>query len=319
MHSSEEDILDSSSSNLDADKSQQEKSNVPVGKKQNEATVYSTFPVQPGGVQDPPAPGNEAAERAEVLTIDDPQIVVLEAAFVTTYNTLASGYCDPLFRTLTDAEISTIGSLAEDGTLAIEVRATGSCRGCDPSLGVDIYDLPTAASVGSQRHLKNDFVHDPSRRLQDLKTCYCSAQAVAQRAPSESEFITAFQPTVKLLQLDCIGSIRECQFGSLFATDIIISFEGDESLLSEGLRAAIEENPKATLNDLFVNSEATCNPDFRVIESVVALFDDFTLNGDFIELNETDATEGCILNSFKESSFAAAAKPKLDLHFFQAF
>jgi hypothetical protein len=42
---------------------------------------------------------------SDVLSLDDPEIKDIEAAFVTTYNAAASTYSDPFFRALTDADI----------------------------------------------------------------------------------------------------------------------------------------------------------------------------------------------------------------------
>jgi hypothetical protein len=78
---------------------------------------------------------------SDVLSLDDPEIEDIEAAFVTSYNAAASTYSEPFFRTLTGADIVLMGEATADGNLVIELRVTGNCRGCNPE-DVEIYGWP---------------------------------------------------------------------------------------------------------------------------------------------------------------------------------
>jgi hypothetical protein len=87
---------------------------------------------------------------------------------------------------------------------------------------VGIYDFPTHP-VFANRLLLNEA--DARRRLQDTETCYCKAQTVADRAPSEAEFIEAYQELVPSINLTCVKSIADCQFGSVFKAALFLSFD----------------------------------------------------------------------------------------------
>jgi hypothetical protein len=204
------------------------------------------------------------------FTGDDAQLRLIQESFVATYNRLALDYCDPLFRTLGDAKIVRFGVNTTDGNLPLEIRVSGTCRDCDPD-NLDIYALPTTLSTTRKLFDNHQLLNNPQRRhLQELEMCYCDAQPVGERPPFESEFVQAYQKSVQSLQLDCIETVGDCNFGTPFSTGIIVEFERDESLSLEEFTSQIEESFKNTINQLYSISEESCNPEFRQVQTVEA-------------------------------------------------
>jgi hypothetical protein len=201
-------------------------------------------------------------------TGEDLELKRIEEMLVSTYNSLVLNYCDPFFRSLLSAEIVRFGVNTTKGNLPLEVRVNGTCRGCDPDT-INLYDLPSVTS-STPRKLIEEIELTTSRRMQGLDTCYCDAQPVGDRAPFESEFVSAYKKSVEAFQLECIGSVGDCQFGTKFATGIVVSFARDELLVSNQLTASIEELFKRTINDLYKTTQENCNPEFRLVESVKA-------------------------------------------------
>jgi hypothetical protein len=159
----------------------------------------------------------------EAGLIDD-DISILEDAFVSTYNGLAMEYCDPYFRTLETAKIIEQGELTSDGNLPVKVQVTGKCRGCDPEK-ISIYDFPTTVISSSRRLFHNTH---PSQRRLAIEACYCKADPIDNRAPSEAEFINAYHNSVSSLEgLSCVGSIGQCHFGSVFETVLYFTLAND--------------------------------------------------------------------------------------------
>jgi hypothetical protein len=108
---------------------------------------------------------------------------------------------------------------------------------------MEIYGLSNQEYVPSglsnQRQLSYHFRHAATRFLEELKGCYCDAQAVAQCTPSESaEYIGIFQVAVESLGLPCINYVGDCQFGSNFETYVVIAFDFNATFISEDLRAS---------------------------------------------------------------------------------
>jgi hypothetical protein len=82
---------------------------------------------------------------------------------------------------------------------------------------------------------------------------------------------SSIQLEVKKVDECCVSSIGKSDFGSTFGSDLVIDFEADDLLTVEEFQASIEESFKRALNDL-CSDAASCNPDFRQVDSVVAQF-----------------------------------------------
>ncbi len=143
-----------------------------------------------------------------------------------------------------------------------------NCRDCDAE-NIDVDEIPIALSTSEQRRVRSIAFH-PNRQLQDAATCYCSAQAIGDRAPYEAEFVDAYQEYVEALGADCNSYVADCSFGTTFDTGIVISFNASASEISDDDIKTIEESFLESINALYENTEETCNPDLRMIESVEA-------------------------------------------------
>jgi hypothetical protein len=216
-----------------------------------------------------------------------PDLQAVANAFVSTYNDLA--YCDPYFRFLVGAEVIEVGQIENNKTFPIVLRVAGVCDGCDPST-VSIYELPSSLSATTRRLVESrpaasflenlvsgdrDIAHESGHKQQrDLQSlCYCDAQAIAERAPFESEFIEALQKSIQSMDIECVNSVRDCKFGSKFESYLVITLKGNETLAAaEAYLPLLEDAFKSALIRLFQPTEEECNPDFRIVESVSARF-----------------------------------------------
>ena len=148
--------------------------------------------------------------------------LALESNFVSTYNVLAETFCDPLFRTVLEAQIVGVGEngfnppgarLLEDSMTAVNdtapplngtlfrsfqyvFRVRGRCRGCrrDANLFDDGVRLKATSRNG--------------RRLEDSTTCFCDTNPVDFRAPSEQEFESDYNTTVNTLELPNVVALE---------------------------------------------------------------------------------------------------------------
>jgi hypothetical protein len=196
----------------------------------------------------------------EFATLDEAERTAIADAFVSSYNSLSASYCDPFFRYVTAANVVRVGdsgtleTFREDGSLPIEFEVSGECRGgCDPE-GDDfgLYEVPSLPS--STRLLWND------KALKDDTGHRHLTQAIAQRAPYESDFIEAYTGAVSDLELTCITSVGECPPRTKFTIELVIDF--DPSILDDDIIAAYIE----TYNELHAVDSETCDPEFRRLE-----------------------------------------------------
>ena len=179
------------------------------------------------------------------FVIDDIQSSDIEETFVATYNNLASQYCDLHFTRLVSAELGNVGAITDLGNVPIEIRVFAECLGCDPQQ-IGIYGNPSTVERRILTMEENTQNQEPShppdgRFLQENEKCLCNAQAEAERPPSESEFVGAFRQRIEDLPLDCVGSVGDCQFGSAFNTDIVLSFEGNQTALTEEAQRTMKQ------------------------------------------------------------------------------
>lgn len=196
--------------------------------------------------------------------LDDSALVAdLQQAFINTYNDLQQGlYCDPIARKLESAEIVTVGERNSFGNIPVEIKVQGTCGDCD-NIEVRIYDVPT-------RNTEEDFL----RQLQAEVSCACPILSASDyvRGPYEADFVEKFQASVEKLEDDCVGSIAGCDFGSVFATGLFITLETiNEVELTEADIASIEESFRDATNQEYSVDDETCNPDFRIVETVRAI------------------------------------------------
>ena len=204
------------------------------------------------------------------FTGTEPQLRSVEKAFVSAYNNLVLSYCDPFYRTLEQAQIVRFGENTDEGNLPVEIRVTGSCRnGCNPNL-IDVYAIPNSMP-GARMLLEESVSAGLSHRfLQETETCFCDSQAIGARAPFESEFVAQYRKAVEALDLECLSSVGQCEFGTRFSTGIVVLFDQDDLLESGNLTATIEDTFLQTINTIYDVDDESCNPEFRMIDSVQA-------------------------------------------------
>jgi hypothetical protein len=75
---------------------------------------------------------------------------------------------------------------------------------------------------------------------------------------------------VKALGVDCISSVGDCDYGTVFDTGIVVEFDGIASEISDEDIQTIKDSFLESVNALYENTEETCNPVFCMIESVDA-------------------------------------------------
>ena len=149
--------------------------------------------------------------------------LALENGFVSTYNFLAETYCDPLFRTVLEAEIVGVGEneglppalrqlqgggvvndtappLAPNATVfrpfRFLFRVRGRCRGCRRDANLFDDGIRLRSNSGGRR--LEGSVSD---------TCFCDTNPVDFRAPSEQEFETEYNNTVIALELPNVAAV----------------------------------------------------------------------------------------------------------------
>ena len=236
----------------------------------------------------------------------------IEEAVVAVYNNLASVYCDPFYRFLRSANVTRLGNpflvpstidTNETFILPVEVTVTGSCRnGCDPDM-ISIYDIPALsyltdedrklASMSSLEDILQDvnMIDRPSdHRLQEIENCYCAANPVGDRAPSEPEFVAALDgylvdegtdlssedPT---FASSCVVSgVGDCAFGELFESTILLTVNLENNTLStadevEEFRSLLETSVLSSLKEFYEISDQRCPLDARIILTVEAILD----------------------------------------------
>ena len=204
-------------------------------------------------------------------TLDD-DLPLLEKAFVSAYNGLSLEYCDPFLRTLETAKIIKQGDVQTtiDGNTPVEVQVTGTCRGCDPNT-ISIYDFPTGPSTsGSNSRLlfpDASAYNQQERALETDPSCYCKTNAIANRAPSETEFMKSYEILVSSTEgLSCVGSVGQCDFGSFFQIPLVFQFSNGTAV--DDYKEQIENSTLSSLTQLYESTDETCFSDFPVFLGV---------------------------------------------------
>ena len=156
--------------------------------------------------------------------------------------------------------------------LPIEIRVRGTCRGCNPDK-IKLYSVPTSNSsapktqgrtTGRQLSASDSATFfESSRQLVELQQCYCDVQAIGERAPYESEFVTALKKSLGSLDLNSIGPVPSYQFGTVFPTGVILSLSQDQLSASGNLTEALAKQFKSTVNNLYRVTGNVCNTEFR--------------------------------------------------------
>lgn len=167
-----------------------------------------------------------SADSEELLDEDD--MALLEAEFTSSYNTLTQRFCDPFFRSVTNATVdeqsrerrrtqSVFFNNTDESfnttffVITLLINVTGSCRGCtsDSTLFDDGFRRlqdQHALSVESFDEFSSQFQRGRNRWLQGAD-CFCSAVEVVDGGPTEREFFLSYDEKVR--QLSTEGRFRE--------------------------------------------------------------------------------------------------------------
>jgi hypothetical protein len=235
------------------------------------------------------------------------EIVLLQDAFVASYNLLSRQFCDPIQRRLTSAQVVRISEIFIGEPLVLEFEATGTCRGCraNTTLYDSISFLQNISLVpgSSRRHrdllsgmlfesrhaTDKDAKEGLPRRMQaiddrlvedTLKTCYCDVVAIQEQGPSEVEIISAYSTIIDGLNLPSIQSVGECKFLTIFQSSVILNFKGNISAATEDQLQALGQGFIDSYNR--VNSgDQVCDRQFRRLANF-RLDANITLNEEFL-------------------------------------
>jgi hypothetical protein len=197
----------------------------------------------------------------------------ISGAYLNSFKTLTSSFCDPFDRQVETATIVDEGALSSDGTLGVEIEVSGTfrCPNSAPSCDIadiGLYDVPS-------------FVLSVNRNLQEETNCTCPIDAIADRGVYESEVIEALQAQVTALapNMDCQRlSVSDCEFGTIFESKIQVTFAN--AAAAQANATAIEVGALETLNALFSPEDPnTCNPEFRKFSNVRLVFGEGATRG----------------------------------------
>ena len=136
-----------------------------------------------------------------------------------------------------------------------------------------------AASIPSFQPFRK--LQEVSRR-RDEAQCFCSADASAERGPSEPEFITSFVNAVQALRLPNVRSPKTCEGVDKFTTSVVTEFIGDPNSVTEAELIAFQESVIAAYQSTGEDSSTdNCDPSFRQVTDVltelnVAFDDEFS-------------------------------------------
>ena len=146
-------------------------------------------------------------------------------SFVFVYNSIVEEFCDPLFRTVTNANVvqlldATGNPINDENPASPDVnvnytvvfQAEGRCRECPPNSNLfDDGTFPGQRRLSLQGRRPG---HRMSRRMEQESTCYCDTDATEvteERTPSEAEFVQEFADAVLTLGLSSVAKVVEVE------------------------------------------------------------------------------------------------------------
>jgi hypothetical protein len=148
------------------------------------------------------------------------------------------------------------------------------CLGCDTET-TGAYSVP-GGDTTARRYLaaRESYSNPTSRLLEDTNmACACTADPLAERSPTEAEFIELYQATLSDLTLGCISTTRDCNYGAGTGIDtvVVISFDQNRTFsFDEEVGEILAEAFKDTVNELLATDNSTCDLFFQTIEDVRA-------------------------------------------------
>jgi len=165
-------------------------------------------------------------------------------------------HCDPYARKVVAASVQKVSKRSDGSILAIEMKVTSTCQGCNGLTGsMGIFDRPTAPGITQ--------VPKPP-----TFNCACTKDTGENRvrAPYESEFGIQLQQVAQTYKNRCVRKASACSFGTPFQLDMEIDIDVDGTSLTETQRSqAIEAFMRAS-NTAYGATVSNCQPEFRRLE-----------------------------------------------------
>jgi len=125
-------------------------------------------------------------------------------------------YCDPYARKVKEASVQRVTKRSDSRTLAVEMRITSTCRGCDTS-NRKIFDLPIAPGAPRANLPLNNCAYPTGISKKRI------------RAPYESDFAIQFQQYALFFDNVCVQEAYTCSYGTPFLVDMEIDIDVDDS------------------------------------------------------------------------------------------
>jgi hypothetical protein len=206
--------------------------------------------------------------------INDPVFDIIAEAYVSSFQTLHEDYCDKEMVSVNSAKVIEMGDIREDNTLPLELLLEMQCLGCDTET-TGAYSVP-GGDTTARRYLaaRESYSNPTSRLLEDTNgACACTADPLAERSPTEAEFIELYQATLSDLTLGCISTTQDCSYGEGIGIDTaaVISFDQNRDFnFDEEFGEILAKAFKDTVNELLRMDNSTCDLFFHTIEDVRA-------------------------------------------------
>lgn len=201
----------------------------------------------------------EVCER-EIITSDIPY---LESSFLKAYNDLLRNSCDDEHRKLTEVAFMRQGNMTEDGNMPIEVKVRGTCQGCDPE-NFSLYDT-------REDRIRTVIVSTANFPRRNLETglCYCRTNAVANRGPTEAEFLDVYRELISSLDtLACVDTVEECEEADDFETVLWFVVSNKTGVFTDEAQEDFAEATLDALNNVYGTTDLVCLPEFRTFDRV---------------------------------------------------
>ena len=218
-------------------------------------------------------------------SVSDDELSALSASFIKDYNELATLYCDPLFRRLTDATFHFINSVerlenslkgrqksATTFAVNTQIFVKGTCKGvgCSKMVTIGPNATQTKGLFGTINSLPSS--QGLAKRFQGPAKgdCFCPSINPLYRPPSVLEMLSQYNSTVWNLKLPAVTEIAlMTQANSMKGCeDIIEEYDAFLEMKVEAKSTEIQAQERDALESVFVdqfNSMAAkhCVPDFR--------------------------------------------------------
>lgn len=210
-----------------------------------------------------------------VCELFDDDIPLIEAAFMDVYNGLLQDYyCDSYHRSLDAATVASVGERVNGNMMTFDFLVKGTCVGCDPE-AISLFDEHDEM-VSKMRSLfeeKQPFdVTRSNNNKRKLQTCTCNGDALADRGPTEVEFMDVFRAYTResiSSSLFCLLTPGICEYGTKFRAALLVAFNtGGTETFTNGFLSDLERAVLDSTVSLYNEKSGGCNEEFRDFRNV---------------------------------------------------